>query len=520
MRVVSIPEGGMRMYEQTMTRIKDTVQGTMQSVSSTPTLGTSGPEMKTRKYKIEDPKVISDISKVVSPSEAGISAKEADYPPEMQNFVKATNRGLTLDGQPFFITGFNNYYLVTRAAWLGEGRNMTDEVFESARNLGSNTLRIWGFVDGDNWNALQPEAGVIDEKMFSNGLDYVVANAQKYGIRLIVSFTNYWDAYGGMLQYVKWANKTSIADFYTDPQIKSMFKDYIYYVINRKNTVDGVLYKNNPAILGWEIANEPRDPGVPGSPALQAWIEEIAGYVKKLDSNHLVMVGSEGFFGPSTASKSRLSANPYTQVFAPISKRPYHYDAVCEGADFEANNKPNSIDIAVIHAYPDHWAACDDDCKTNFAKRWIRHHLEAAAELGRPLLIGEFNALKPVARRNSFIQLVHTELVSAAKKGYPVAGSLAWMLTGSSYPDYDGFSIYHNNETAAHLPRPPWNMPDTEREVERASHYKLKEMLECMAKRAEEYVSDEGLHLNDGWEDTSKIISDHVQELNKVTEVA
>lgn len=31
---------------------------------------------------------------------------------------------------------------------------------------------------------------------------------------------------------------------------------------------------------------------------MQAWIEEMAAYVKALDPNHLVTVGAEGFWGP------------------------------------------------------------------------------------------------------------------------------------------------------------------------------------------------------------------------------
>ncbi|KAI8011550.1 Mannan endo-1,4-beta-mannosidase 6 [Camellia lanceoleosa] len=35
-------------------------------------------------------------------------------------------------------------------------------------------------------------------------LDFVVSEARKYKIRLILSLTNNWDAYGGKAQYVKW----------------------------------------------------------------------------------------------------------------------------------------------------------------------------------------------------------------------------------------------------------------------------------------------------------------------------
>lgn len=99
----------------------------------------------------------------------------------------------------------------------------------------------------------------------------------------------------------------------------------------------------------------------------------MSAYVKSLDTNHLVMVGQEGFFGPSTSDPARIAeSNPRAQIFNPGIDRPYVYDAVCEGTDFELNNKPDSIDIAVVHLYPDHWLACDDSCKLEFTRKYVR----------------------------------------------------------------------------------------------------------------------------------------------------
>lgn len=44
---------------------------------------------------------------------------------------------------------------------------------------------------------------------------------------------------------------------------------------------------------------------------------------------------------------------------------------MCEGSDFEMNNKPDTIDVAVVHLYSDHWSACDESCKLDFASNWV-----------------------------------------------------------------------------------------------------------------------------------------------------
>lgn len=35
---------------------------------------------------------------------------------------------------------------------------------------------------------------------------------------------------------------------------------------------------------------------------MQSWIEETSAYLKSLDTNHLVTVGEEGFYGPGSGN--------------------------------------------------------------------------------------------------------------------------------------------------------------------------------------------------------------------------
>lgn len=64
------------------------------------------------------------------------------------------------------------------------------------------------------------------------GLDFVVSEARKYGIRLILSFVNNYKDFGGRPQYAQWARNAgaqinSDDDFYTHPTLKDYYKNHI-----------------------------------------------------------------------------------------------------------------------------------------------------------------------------------------------------------------------------------------------------------------------------------------------------
>jgi endo-1,4-beta-mannosidase len=57
----------------------------------------------------------------------------------------------------------------------------------------------------------------------------------------------------------------------------------VSFVLNRRNTYTGTLYKDDKAILAWETGNELYCP--------YSWTKQIAAHIKSLDSNHLVWDG-------------------------------------------------------------------------------------------------------------------------------------------------------------------------------------------------------------------------------------
>ncbi|KAJ8696188.1 hypothetical protein PTI98_006075 [Pleurotus ostreatus] len=132
--------------------------------------------------------------------------------------------------------------------------------------------------------------------------------------------------------YVKQILGSSNHDlFYTNAQVITAFKNYIKAFVGR--------YANEPTIMAWELANEPRCKGSTGTwsgtcttTTVTNWAKDISAYIKSIDKNHLVAIGDEGF---------------YNQPGAPT----YPYQG-SEGVDFDANLAISTVDFGTFHSYP------------------------------------------------------------------------------------------------------------------------------------------------------------------------
>ncbi|KAK9820156.1 hypothetical protein WJX72_006760 [[Myrmecia] bisecta] len=361
--------------------------------------------------------------------------------PGSDQFVSVSPDGshLTLGLKPFYFAGANCYYLLTRAADPAL-RHQVTEVLDAARKAGLTVIRTWAFCDGQEWNALQPKPGEFDERVFQ-GLDFVVHEAGKRGLKLMLVLTSFWKAYGGMPQYVRWSCErrglpvTDRAElFYADPRCQDVFQNFLVTITSRTNTLTKQAYRDDPSIMSWALANEPRCPGDYAASTLEAWIAPTAEFLKSIDPNHLITLGSEGFLGSS--SPDLIIDNPY--------------DTLAYGCDFLRHHMCEHIDFATIHLWPDNWLPnADEDQKLRFARRWINSHVDACATLGKPLVIAEFGKKNDDGLRAAFYEKVYGVVLQHAKSGRYVVGSCCWMIAAASYPDYDGFTVYLTPPSAA-----------------------------------------------------------------------
>lgn len=351
----------------------------------------------------------------------------------VDGFVERDGTDLLVDGQPTAFSGGNAPQL-SLIGEAGTPRGWLETWHEHVPAM--NVLRVPFFGDGQS-NRLQPSPGEYNERAFEL-LDEIVYRFGNWGVRLVPFLTNYWEWRGGMDQYVAWSDTAdSREDFYADEQCRGWYRDFIEYVLERENTITGVQYKDDPTILAWELANEPRGMEVDNDVVL-TWIEETASFIKDVDSNHLVSTGMEGF---------------YAQQDNDDYQDGWQYDG-SQGPGYLESHALDVIDLCSFHLYPDSW-----DTSADWGTDWIERHTRDALEtVGKPCYLGEFGM--PVDRTDDVDdseQLASRTEVYAewydAMLGEGTNGAMVWDLRlPDEYPlGWNQYAIFPRDEASIQL---------------------------------------------------------------------
>jgi uncharacterized protein (TIGR03437 family) len=286
--------------------------------------------------------------------------------------------------------------------------------------------------------AIQLQPGVYAESSLV-ALDRSIALAKSRNIRLILKLTNNWDAYGGIRRYVAWQLGRVPAQnewglFYTSDTIKTWYRNYARMIIERTNTVTGIAYRDEPAILAWELGNELRNPSVGGADALVQWTGEMATYIKQLDGNHLVADGGEGF-------DDDASLYPGMSNFYPVRGS--------EGCSFHRLVQLSDLDMVSYHLYPAGWGINDG----NDTAIYIRRHEEIARDAGKVAYFGEYGKraadqspggcnLAPGRAFDAQRAQVYQAWLGYSAFEQATSGSMVWQLINDGKDDCEGFQVY------------------------------------------------------------------------------
>jgi mannan endo-1,4-beta-mannosidase len=193
-------------------------------------------------------------------------------------------------------------------------------------------------------------------------------------------------------------------------------------LVGRRNSVTALAYRDDPTLMAWQLANEPR-PGVSPAvmqailPAYYKWIDDSAALIRSLDPNHLVSLGMEG----------TIATNGDTGIVARAHQ---------------------NIDYMTAHVWPLNWGWVDGK---NLAGTWdagkakvldyIDTHVRLAREAGKPLVFEEFGFPRdgelydpsvPTSFRQRYYRLIYAAAEASLAAGGPVQGTNFWAWNGEA----------------------------------------------------------------------------------------
>lgn len=364
-----------------------------------------------------------------------------------EHFVKVQGSHFVINGTPYYYAGTNMWYgcYIGSTGSTGNRERLCRELDYLAAH-GITNLRVLAasessYVKHAAEPAIQTAPGVINEDLLI-GLDFLLAEMADRDMRAILYLNNFWEWSGGMAAYVAWMSGEAGVDpsdpsrpynefieyaatFYSLERANAYYRDHIRRIVTRRNTVTGRLYSEDPTVMAWQLANEPR-PGIVGPsgernfPRFVEWIESTAAFIHSLDTNHLVSTGSEGTWGCLLSDDHFLGAHRSPQV-----------------------------DYLTAHVWPYNWRWFDPLRPTetmqvakDSSREYVLKHVGLAQQLGKPLVFEEFGLSRDSGNvqpgsstiaRDSYFTFLTDVIFDSARAGTPMAGSNFWAWGGEAH---------------------------------------------------------------------------------------
>jgi mannan endo-1,4-beta-mannosidase len=350
-------------------------------------------------------------------------------------FVQTQGTHFVVNGRPFRFVGANTPIILGR--------------MPEASKAGISVIRIWALGEGeshdkdripdppgvpptypyrwtpDNWN---------EEAL--RQLDRIVTEAGQNGVRVQICLTNWWRDTGGVTQYLRWAGIEGADDdrypyginferamlFYTNEETRRMYRQHLEKIVMRRNHLTGVLYRDDPAIFGWELMNEAQ--AVTGHwKDRRDWIAEMSSYLKSLDPNHLVSPGDWG------------------------------YRSSIERREWILDHQLPHVDYCDVHIYP----IDDDDSFVRTPtelRQFIDNRINASATVNKPLVFGEFGMQPEGYNGFSRADWYRSFFEEIARSGG--GGPIFWMLTPDPKRRYSVTFTDRDQDVLREIKRADW----------------------------------------------------------------
>ena len=376
-----------------------------------------------------------------------ISCNAPKHTPESQ-FVTVKDGRFYIGDKEYRYVGTNFWYgAILASEGQGGNRERLQKELDLMQEVGINNIRV--LVGGDGTGeldyqiepTLQIAPGVYNDTIL-RGLDFLMAELEKREMKCVLYLNNAWEWSGGFGVYLEWAGAGEVpspkdwdafqayhSQFTRNDSAKALAANHTRFIVSRTNTVTGKPYRESPALMAWELANEPRafaDDSVTKS-CFAAWIQEQAQLIKSIDPNHLVTTGSEGKNGCQVDLELFKKIHAFPEIdYACIHVWPFNWawlgQYVATRAEAIATNGPESVITRVE-------AACQNTAD------YIEEAHALMSPLGKPMVLEEFGyprdnyaieAGSPTRGRDAYYQYVF----SIIRDSGHIAGCNFWSWGG------------------------------------------------------------------------------------------
>jgi mannan endo-1,4-beta-mannosidase len=365
-----------------------------------------------------------------------------------KDFVSVRNGRFELRGKPYYYVGANMWFgCYVGSAALPGGRDRLVRELDQLQKLGATNIRLLAGSEtsplvGAIPNGITRAPHDWDENLLA-GLDFCLAEMAKRDMRAILFVSNYWQWSGSFAQYVRWVTNEDIPDpdkpvmakgdwhafmkfsarFYQTPGAIELYNGYVTKMVTRRNTINGVIYREDPTIMTWELANEPRpcaddSAAAHDVPIYCDWVDTTARRIHGLDENHLVCTGSEGIWG--------CLQKP--EVFIAAHKTP-------------------AIDYVTVHMWLKNWGWLKTptlspafEVAAGKAREHVEMHNQIATDtLKKPLVLEEFGLPRdfekyspddPATARDEYYKRMFAQVAESCRAGRALQAANFWAWGG------------------------------------------------------------------------------------------
>ena len=332
-------------------------------------------------------------------------------------FVRTQGTQFVMQGRPFRFVGAN-----ISVMYRDEDRERMPETLAQASQAGMRVVRVWASGEGGtndvgplsdlaDWPRTHPFRWTPDkwnEEAFVH-LDKVIAEAARNQLLVQLCLANWWRDTGGVTQYLRWAGIADAADdnapfginaeramlFYSNDETRRLYREHLERVVTRRNTVTGLLYRDDPTIFGWELINEGQAVTSRWGER-RAWVAEMSNHLRSLDPNHIITSGVWGYRGAA------------------------------ERREWLADHQLPNIDYCDVHHYPNPDRDVAVDSPADF-RDFVDNRMAAAISLRKPLVMGEFGMGPEGFNGFSQVDWYRAFFESNIRAGS--AGAMFWILT-------------------------------------------------------------------------------------------